>query len=161
MAHPVLPTRPALPTTVDPDQWLQTLDGRRSPRLVKKDGRIQVDGSSYYIKASLAGQHIMLHLNASTRHFDVFLGEQFVKSVPIKGLLGEPMPSFSLHRSDARTGSFGRTPTLAPTTTSAPASWAECLSINVLRCIGRLHACFPDKGEFSSLLLFEGCFSSW
>jgi hypothetical protein len=34
----------------------------------------------------------MLHLNAATRCFDVFLGDQFVKSLPIKGLCGEPMP---------------------------------------------------------------------
>ena len=58
---------------------------------MKKDGRIQVDGLSYYVKADLAGHHIMLHLNAATRCFDVFCGEQFLKSLPIKGLCGEPM----------------------------------------------------------------------
>ncbi len=59
---------------------------------MKRDGRIQVDGTSYYIKADLAGHHIMLRLNAATRCFDVFRGQQFVKSVPIKGLRGESMP---------------------------------------------------------------------
>jgi hypothetical protein len=34
----------------------------------------------------------MLHLNAATRCFDVFRCEQFIKSVPIKGLYGKPMP---------------------------------------------------------------------
>ena len=68
------------------------LPGRWYPRLVKKDGRIQVDGTSYYIKADLAGHHIMLRLNAATRCFDVFGGNQFIKSVPIKGLRGGPMP---------------------------------------------------------------------
>jgi transposase InsO family protein len=92
VAHPVLPSREALPEIVDPDRWLVALDGRWYPRLVKKDGRIQVDGLSYYVKADLAGHHIMLHLNAATRCFDVFLGDQFVKSLPIKGLCGEPMP---------------------------------------------------------------------
>jgi transposase InsO family protein len=92
VAHPVLPARPALPVTVDPDRWLNALDGRWYPRLVKKDGRIQVDGISYYIKADLAGHHIMLRLNAATRCFDVFGGNQFIKSVPIKGLRGGPMP---------------------------------------------------------------------
>ena len=92
VAHPVLPTRPALPATVNPDRWLTALDGRWYPRLVKRDGRIQVDGISYYIKAELAGQQIMLRLNAATGCFDVFRGEVLVKSVPIKGLRGEPMP---------------------------------------------------------------------
>lgn len=92
VAHPVLPKRPALPETVDPDRWLSALNGRWYPRLVKKDGRILVDGVSYYIKADLAGHHIMLYLNAATRRFDVFRSEQFIKSVPIKGLCGKPMP---------------------------------------------------------------------
>jgi hypothetical protein len=92
VAHPVLPTRPALPANVDPDRWLTSLDGRWYPRLVKKDGRIQVDGTSYYIKADLAGHHVMLRLNAAARCFDVFGGQQFVKSVPIKGLCGQQMP---------------------------------------------------------------------
>lgn len=34
----------------------------------------------------------MIRLNASTRCFDVFRHDQFVKSVPIKGLRGELMP---------------------------------------------------------------------
>jgi hypothetical protein len=91
VAHPVLPKRPTLPETVDPDRWLQALDGRWYPRRVKRDGCIQVDGTSYYIKQALAAHRIMLRLNATTRCFDVFLGESFVKSVPIKGLRGELM----------------------------------------------------------------------
>jgi Integrase core domain len=92
VAHPVLPTRPPLLATVDPDRWLDALNGRWYPRLVKRDGRIQVDGIPYYIKADLAGHHVMLRLNAATRCFDVFRGEHFVKSMPIKGLCGERMP---------------------------------------------------------------------
>jgi hypothetical protein len=58
---------------------------------VKKDGRILLDGTYYSIKTDLADHHIMLRLNASTRCFDGFRCEQFIKSVPIKGLCGEPM----------------------------------------------------------------------
>ncbi len=87
----MLPKRPTLPETVDPDRWLDALDGRWYPRRVKRDGCIQVDGTSYYIKQALAAHRIMLRLNATTRCFDVFLGESFVKSVPIKGLRGELM----------------------------------------------------------------------
>ncbi len=92
VAFPILPIRPPLPARVDPDRWLTALDGRWYPRRVKTDGRILVDGTSYYIKADLAGHQIMLHLNAITRCFDVFHAEQFVKSVPIKGLCGKSMP---------------------------------------------------------------------
>jgi transposase InsO family protein len=91
IAYPLLPKRPALPETVDPDRWLDELDGHWYPRRVKRDGCIQVDGTSYYIKQALAAHRIMLRLNATTRCFEVFLGESFIKSVPIKGLCGEHM----------------------------------------------------------------------
>jgi Integrase core domain len=58
VVHPVLPACPALPATVDPDRWLTALDGRCYPRGVKRDGRIQVDGTSYYSTADLAGHPI-------------------------------------------------------------------------------------------------------
>jgi hypothetical protein len=90
-AHPILPTRTALPATVDPDGWLRTLDGQWHPRRVKSDGCIRVDGLSYYIKPDLAGHQIMLRLNATTRCLEVFRGEQFIRSVPIKGLRGKLM----------------------------------------------------------------------
>jgi hypothetical protein len=52
----------------------------------------RLDGTYYYIKAELAGHHILLHLNATARCFDAFRGAQFIKSVPIKGLYGKLMP---------------------------------------------------------------------
>jgi hypothetical protein len=92
VAHPVLPARPALPTMVDPDRWLDALNGRWYPRVVKADGRIRVDKRFYYIRQDLAGHHVMVHLNAATRSFDVFRGDRFLKSVPIKGLQGQRLP---------------------------------------------------------------------
>jgi transposase InsO family protein len=92
VAHPVLPARPALPTMVDPDCWLDALHGRWYPRVVKADGRIRVDKRFYYIRQDLAGHHVMVHLNAATRSFDVFRGDRFLKSVPIKGLQGQRLP---------------------------------------------------------------------
>jgi len=77
---------------VDPDAWLTALDGRSYPRQVKRDGRIVVDGLFYYIKAALAGQRVMLRLNATTRCFEVSVRDQRIKELPIKGLRGEQMP---------------------------------------------------------------------
>jgi len=91
LAHPVLPRRPALPETVDPDRWLMALNGRWYPRRVRSDGRIQIDGKYYYVKQALAGHHIMVRLNASTRCFEAFRDDTLVKELPIKGLLGEHM----------------------------------------------------------------------
>ena len=77
---------------VDPDCWLEILDGCWYSRVVKADGRIRVDKRFYYIRQNLAGHHVMVHLNAATRSFDVFRGDRFLKSVPIKGLHGPRLP---------------------------------------------------------------------
>lgn len=53
-AHPVLPTRPALPEEVDPDRWVNALDGRLYPRQVKSAGRVLVDGFPAGRDSSLA-----------------------------------------------------------------------------------------------------------
>lgn len=53
---------------------------------------MQVDLQSYYIKQQLSGQHVVLFVNAQNRAFDVWLGGQCIKQVPIKGLQGETMP---------------------------------------------------------------------
>lgn len=91
LAHPVLPARQALPEEVDPDRWVNALDGQLYPRRVKSDGRVLVDGTAYYVKQALAGQQIVLRIKAAARVFEVLLGEQKIKELPIKGLIGEPM----------------------------------------------------------------------
>jgi hypothetical protein len=85
--------------------FLDDLDGRWSPRRVKGDGSLQVDGTSSSIRQTLAAHRILLRLNATTRCLDVFEGEAFLKSVPIKGLRGEQMAleaSIDLMRERAR-----------------------------------------------------------
>jgi transposase InsO family protein len=91
-AHPVLPQRPSLPKIVDPDRWLKAMHGRWYPRRVRADGRIQIDGTYYYVRQDLAGHQIMIRLNAATRSFEIFRHDLLVKEVPIKGLRGERMP---------------------------------------------------------------------
>lgn len=88
LAHPVLPTLPALPKQIDPDRWLQAIHGRTYARRVKSDGRVEVDGTPYYVKQALAGQLVTLRINAPARTFEVLLGEQLIKQIPIKGLQG-------------------------------------------------------------------------
>ena len=51
-----------------------------------------MDHRSYYVKQSLAGQKVVLVVNAPEQRFDVLLGREVVKSVPIKGLVGQALP---------------------------------------------------------------------
>jgi hypothetical protein len=143
---------------VDPDCWLSALDGRRSPRRVKMDGRLQVDATSYSIKKELAGHRVMLRLNAVTRCFDVFRAEQFIKSVPGKRLARRADGSGRLHRSDARTRSFRRTPTPAPTSASALASRAKCVRSNGLPGLVLLATARLVEGRTHLFLRLIACF---
>jgi Integrase core domain len=91
-AHPVLPPLPPLPAVVDPDLWLMAIDRRSYARRIKADGNVSVDGAPYYIKKALAGQQIILRVNATERVFEVIHQEVLIKALPVKGLLGTPMP---------------------------------------------------------------------
>ena len=46
VAFPELPQRPALPTSVDPDRWLEVVDGQRYVRKVRANGTVSVDNIS-------------------------------------------------------------------------------------------------------------------
>jgi hypothetical protein len=55
LAFPALPLRPALPHTIDPDRWIEVLDGHRYVRKVNANGSVSVDQASYYIDQTRAG----------------------------------------------------------------------------------------------------------
>jgi hypothetical protein len=90
-AFPVLPTLPALPAKVDPDRWVDSLQGQAFARRIGADGSVTVDHDLYYLKQALAGQQVVLFVNAPERAFDVCLGPTFLKRLPIKGLHGAEM----------------------------------------------------------------------
>jgi hypothetical protein len=89
VAFPTLPSRPPLPPTVDPDRWLEVLDGQRYVRKVRSNGSVTVDRVRYYIDQAWAGKYVSLQIDASARAFMVEYREQLVKTIPIKGLVGE------------------------------------------------------------------------
>jgi Integrase core domain/Homeodomain-like domain len=91
-AFPILPPLPPLPSWVDPDAWLQAIHGRTYARRVKSDGYVNIDGTGYYVKQALAGQHLLLRVNAAERCLEVLQGETLIKVLPIKGLQGKSMP---------------------------------------------------------------------
>jgi hypothetical protein len=92
VAYPHLPTLLALPDEVDPDRWLESLHGQAFARRIQPNGTVEVDRRAYYLKHTLAGQQVVLVVNAPERVFEVFLGRAHLKSVAIKGLVGQPLP---------------------------------------------------------------------
>ena len=92
VAYPELPTLPTLPEAVDPDAWLAQIHGQAFARRVQPNGSVEVDRRPYYIKQTLAGQQVLLVVNAPEQVFHVLLGHVVVKSVAIKGLVGQPLP---------------------------------------------------------------------
>jgi hypothetical protein len=91
VAFPMLPTLPVLPERVDPDRWLQAVDGRCSTRKVRRDGSVLVAETSYYVKQALAGQYVVVQADATTRTLLVSQRGEVIKRLPIKGLRGEAM----------------------------------------------------------------------
>jgi hypothetical protein len=47
VAFPDLPRRPSLPTTLDPDSWLDRIHGRLYPRRVNQSGTVKAGGHTY------------------------------------------------------------------------------------------------------------------
>jgi transposase InsO family protein len=92
VAFPTLPTRPPLPEVVDPDRWLASIHGQAFARTVQPNGSVVVEHHHYYIKRSLAGRKVVLVVNAQEQRFDVLLGREMIKSVSVKGLVGQPLP---------------------------------------------------------------------
>ncbi len=105
VAFPVLPPRPPLPLRVDPDRWLEAIDGQRYRRRVQHNGSIQMDHRRYYVKAQLAGQEVTVKIDASRRELVIEHHGQPVKRVPIKGLYHGELDFadyFELIRAEAR-----------------------------------------------------------
>lgn len=91
VAFPTLPTRPPLPEVVDPDRWLASIHGQAFARTVQPNGSVVVEHHHYYIKHSLAGRKVVLVVNAKDARFEVLVGREVIKSVALKGLVGQPL----------------------------------------------------------------------
>jgi hypothetical protein len=92
VAFPTLPSLPALPAEVDPDRWLGHVHGQAFARTVQPNGDVVVDHRSYSIQQALAGRQVVLQVRAPERVLDALLGQEPLKVVPIKGLVGQPLP---------------------------------------------------------------------
>lgn len=91
-AFPVPPILPPLPDTVDPDRWLNHYDGRLFKRRVNANGSVQLDKDRYYIRPDLHKQWVWLQIDAPNRQLHVLLDGKIIKTIPIKGLLDQPLP---------------------------------------------------------------------
>jgi len=92
MAFPYLPQLPRLPEQVDPDAWLNAIDGRLYQRRITPTGMVKVAHHRYYVRQQLHGQLVNLKVNVQERVFDVLVHGQRFKQIPIRGLVGERLP---------------------------------------------------------------------
>ena len=91
IAFPRLPALPPLPPTVDPDSWLAPLDGLHVERKVDRHGMISLDLKRYSVSAHLVGHHVVLQLDAQLHCMQVLHEHQLIKSLPLRGLVGQPL----------------------------------------------------------------------
>lgn len=91
-AFPTLALLPALPETVDPDRWLNAVDGWSVVRKVDSHGSVSVDLKRYFISKALTGRRVSLQLDASQRCLHVMLEQRVIKDLPLRGLVGHSFP---------------------------------------------------------------------
>jgi len=77
---------------VDPNRWLQQIDGQRFVRKVRGDCTVTVDDVRYYIRTDLKGQYVALEVDALARELVVYHQRRAIKRMPLKGLAEAPMP---------------------------------------------------------------------
>jgi transposase InsO family protein len=92
LAFDHLPKLSPLPTMVDPDRWLQTIDGQLFKRRVNHAGSVKVDKHAYYIGRAHRGRYVVLKVDAAQQQFLVELAGELIKTIPLKGLQNQLMP---------------------------------------------------------------------
>ncbi len=92
LAFAELPSLPQLPETIDPDRWLYPLDGQAFIRRINANGSLKLDKHHYYVQAKRRGQYVTLQLQAHTQSLLVFCHDTLIKTLPVKGLIGHPLP---------------------------------------------------------------------
>lgn len=92
VAFPTLPPRPPAPALVDPNAWIDALDGQRFVRRVQASTAVQFDTTRYYVRQDLVGQRVTLRIEAPTRTMVIEHAGQEVKRVPIPGTGQPPCP---------------------------------------------------------------------
>jgi len=87
VAFPDLPTLPQLPEIVDPDHWLESLDGQSFIRRVNASGGVKLDKHYYYVRSSLKKRSVVLQIAAEERSLKVLYNDEEIKTIPLKGLV--------------------------------------------------------------------------
>lgn len=84
-AFPELPARPTAPALVDPDRWIEALDGKRYVRKVQQNTSVLLDTQRYYVNRDLVGQQVTLIVQASDRTLRIEHRGKEVRRVPLQG----------------------------------------------------------------------------
>jgi hypothetical protein len=87
-----LPPAVIAPLALDPDRWVEILDGVAYARRVTQQGAIMLDGWTYYVGLAHAGRDVTAQIDAKARQIVVYQGKTVLKRVTIKGLVGAPLP---------------------------------------------------------------------
>jgi hypothetical protein len=69
LAFPDLPALPPVPEMIDPDRWLETIDGDLFTRRVNAAGTVQIDKHKYYIGRAYHGRMVVLQVDAANHVF--------------------------------------------------------------------------------------------
>jgi hypothetical protein len=91
VAFPELPALPGLPMLLDPDHWLVAVEGEHFTRKVKRDGSVLLDKYPYYLGQALAGEYVVLEVDAVKRELVVYHHQREIRRLRLKGLYRRAM----------------------------------------------------------------------
>lgn len=89
--HGPLPTLPAVPRVIDPDAWLNALDGLHLERKIDANGAVHLDLKGYYVSRDLAGNRVTLRLDAGAHEVQIYREATLLRAHPLKGIVGHPL----------------------------------------------------------------------
>jgi hypothetical protein len=85
-----------LPQQVDPNRWLDSLDGTLFKRRVDAAGTLHLDKHRYYIGRNRHKQTVVLQIDAPQRQVNARVDGQMIKTFPLKDL-DQPLMSFEAY----------------------------------------------------------------
>lgn len=92
VAFPDLSPLAPVPQLVNPDKWLELVDGKVFKRQVNSNGQVSLGSYRYYVGQEWRGQAVLLQVEAQTAQLHLLDKKSIRKSFPLKGLHGSLMP---------------------------------------------------------------------
>lgn len=92
VVYPDPPAWPQVPATLDPNRWVAQLHGKTWVRRVSTRGSITIGGNDYYVSRTLAGQDVVVRMDAPTQELVIYHAEHEYRRRRLRNLITTDLP---------------------------------------------------------------------